>query len=180
MTSLKPSIEMETSSIEVAEYHKLNRVWNMWAHLPHDTDWSVNSYKKIYNIKTAEEAIAITETLPEIMVTNCMLFLMIEGIMPTWEDPKNRDGGCFSYKVSNKFVYNVWKQLSYVVMGESISSQSSFVKNVTGITISPKKNFCIIKIWMSNCANQNPSIITNDVKGLSSQGCIFKKHTPEY
>jgi len=180
MTSLKPHIEMESISIEVTEYHKLNRIWTMWAHLPHDTDWSVNSYKKIYTIKKAEEAIAITETLPEIMVTNCMLFLMIEGVMPTWEDPKNRDGGCFSYKVSNKLVYNVWKQLSYVIMGDSISSQSSFVKNVTGITISPKKNFCIIKIWMSNCANQNPSIITNDVKGLTPQGCIFKKHTPEY
>jgi hypothetical protein len=51
---------------------------------------------------------------------------------------------------------------------------------VTGITISPKKNFCIIKIWMTDCNNQNPAIVTSDVKGLSPQGCLFKKHTPEY
>jgi hypothetical protein len=105
---------------------------------------------------------------------------MKEGVKPIWEDPKNRAGGCFSYKISNKSVYEVWKELSYVLVGETISSHSSFVANVTGITISPKKNFCIIKIWMSNCANQNPNIITSEVKGLSSQGCLFKKHVPEY
>ena len=32
---------------------------------------------------------------------------------------------------------------------------------------------------MSDCKNQNPGIITSDVKGILSQGCLFKKHTPE-
>ena len=105
---------------------------------------------------------------------------MKEGIKPTWEDPQNRKGGCFSYKVSNKSVYKVWKDLTYVVAGETISKNVGFVNCVTGITISPKKNFCIIKIWMSDCNNQNPGIVTSDVKGILSQGCLFKKHTPEY
>jgi len=165
---------------EVTQFHELNNRWTLWAHLPHDTDWSINSYKKILTISTVEEGIALTETLPEVLVKNCMLFLMKEGITPIWEDPKNRNGGSFSYKISNKSVYDVWKDLSYVVLGGSISTQSSFVSCVNGITISPKKNFCILKIWMSTCANQNPNIVTTDVNGLSSQGCLFKKHTPEY
>jgi hypothetical protein len=122
--------------------------------------------------------IAITETLPDVLIKNCMLFMMKDGVNPMWEDPLNRNGGCFSYKISNKVVCDVWKQLSYVTAGGTISNQSSFVTNVTGITISPKKNFCIVKIWMSTCANQNPSIVTNDVRGLSDYGCLFKKHTP--
>jgi len=109
-----------------------------------------------------------------------MLFVMRTGIKPTWEDPKNRQGGCFSYKVTNKHVYNVWKELSYVLVGGTISQDKDFVANVTGITISPKKNFCILKIWMSSCDNQNPGIITNEVANLTSSGSIFKKHTPEY
>jgi hypothetical protein len=162
------------------DFHQLDDKWTMWAHLPHDTDWSITSYKKIYTIDTVEGAIALSETIPDVLVKNCMLFLMREGIKPIWEDPKNRQGGCFSYKISNKNVFEVWKDLSYVLVGNSISNQSSFVGNVTGITISPKKNFCIIKIWMSNCLNQNPAIVTNDVKGLTSQGCLFKRHVPEY
>jgi len=160
--------------------HPLSDRWTIWAHLPHDTDWSISSYKKIFTMSSVEESIAITETLPEVLVKNCMLFIMREGIKPIWEDTKNRAGGCFSYKISNKNVYEVWRDISYVLVGGTISTQSSFVANVTGITISPKKNFCIIKIWMANCANQNPNIVTSDVKGLTSNGCLFKKHVPEY
>ena len=105
---------------------------------------------------------------------------MKENIKPVWEDPSNRNGGCFSYKVINKNVYDVWKELSYVLIGESISDNNEFISAITGITISPKKNFCIIKIWMSNCKHQNATMINADIKFLSSQGCIFKKHVPEY
>ena len=161
-------------------FHSLSSKWTLWAHLPHDTDWSIKSYKKIYTFEYVEEAIAITETLPEILVKNCMLFIMRDGIKPIWEDPKNRNGGCFSYKISNKDVHSVWKELTYVMVGNTISKQTSFVNSVSGITISPKKNFCIIKLWMSNCSNQNPEIVIQDIKGLSAQGCLFKKHVPEY
>jgi len=170
----------DTQINTTTEFHQLNNNWTMWAHLPHDTDWSLGSYKHILTVETVEETIALSETLPEVLVKNCMLFFMKTGITPIWEDPKNRNGGCFSYKIPNKSVYEVWKELTYVIAGESICKQSSFVANVSGITISPKKNFCIIKIWMSTCENQNASVITADIKGLSSQGCLFKKHTPEY
>jgi hypothetical protein len=170
---------MQQQQVE-EKIHRLADKWTMWAHLPHDIDWSIDSYKKIYNIESVEGAIAITETLPEVLVKNCMLFIMREGIKPIWEDPKNRNGGCFSYKIANKNVYEVWRDISFALVGGSISTQTSFVSNVTGITISPKKNFCIIKIWMSTCTNQNPSIVTADVKGLTAQGCLFKKHAPEY
>ena len=171
---------MTTETINKEEYNKLSDNWTLWAHLPHNTDWSIKSYIPIATFTTVEETIAVTETLPQILVENCMLFMMREGIKPTWEDPKNRNGGCFSYKVSNKNVCEVWKELNYVLIGETISSDVLFVNCVTGITISPKKNFCIIKIWMADCANQHPAIIISEIKGIVSQGCIFKKHAPEY
>ena len=161
-------------------YNPLPVNWKLWAHLPHDTDWSVKSYKDIFVFSTVENTIAITETLPEVLIKNCMLFIMKENILPMWEDPKNREGGCFSYKIANKNVCDVWKELTYVLLGNCISSNPKFTNNVTGITISPKKNFCIIKIWMTDCQFQNPSVVTTDVKGLTAAGCLFKKHTPEF
>lgn len=173
-------ITMTTEITNMEEYNKLSDRWTLWAHLPHNTDWSITSYIPISTFTTVEETIAVTETLPSILVENCMLFLMREGIKPIWEDPKNRNGGCFSYKVTNRNVYKVWKELTYVVVGNTISKQMSYVNCVNGITISPKKNFCIIKIWMSDCSNQNPAVVTTDLKGITPQGCLFKKHTPEY
>ena len=101
----QPTMATDTSE---QEFHKLADRWTMWAHLPHDTDWSITSYKKIYTMDSVEGAVALSETIPDILVKNCMLFLMRDGIKPIWEDPKNRQGGCFSYKISNKNVFEVW------------------------------------------------------------------------
>jgi len=174
------TMESATSSSNTESFHTLSDNWTLWAHLPHNTDWSIKSYIPISTFTSIEQTIGVTETLPPVLVENCMLFMMRQGIKPTWEDPKNRNGGCFSYKVYNKNVHKVWKDLTYVVVGSSVSKNTGFVNCVTGITISPKKNFCIIKIWMSDCSNQNPSVVTTDLKGLTPQGCLFKKHTPEY
>ena len=159
--------------------HPLFGTWVLWAHLPHDTDWSIKSYRKIMTIRYAEDILMLYSQLPEVLVKNCMLFLMREGIDPIWEDPKNRNGGCFSYKISNKNVYNVWKDLSYILSGETISNDPKFGQNVMGITISPKKAFCIIKVWMTDCQYQDPYKI-KVLNGLTPQGCLFKKHKPEY
>ena len=52
--------------------------------LPHDTDWSVSSYKEIIVLDTMEEVLMLYEGLPEVMIKNCMLFLMRNGIQPTF------------------------------------------------------------------------------------------------
>ena len=74
----------------------------------HDIDWSLKSYKKIHKVNSIEEVVVLMNTLPEKMVKNCMLFFMREDIKPMWEDGKNKDGGSFSYKVSNKNIEKTW------------------------------------------------------------------------
>tara|TARA_B110000483_G_scaffold68665_2_gene85779 strand:- start:14357 stop:14884 length:528 start_codon:yes stop_codon:yes gene_type:complete len=155
--------------------HKLNDYWTLWGHLPHDTTWNLNSYKEIMTFNTIEEALTLYDILPDKMIKNCMLFLMRKGIKPIWEDVKNKNGGCFSYKIPSKITISTWKQSSYFLIGESFTQDAALMKDINGITISPKRNFCIIKIWISNCNNQNPDKIKN-VVGLNSVGCLFKKH----
>ena len=171
---------MDTVSIPT-QLHSLNDKWNMYYHLPENKNWDLSSYTVLMgNIDSVESVIALNNQLHEHVVRNCMLFVMRDGITPMWEDPKNRSGGCFSYKINNKAVAKVWKELSYVIVGDTISKQQSFANCVTGITISPKKSFCIVKIWMADCSNQNPELVTNELKGIVAQGCLFKKHAPEF
>ena len=165
--------------IKEREAHEMATGWVLWAHLPHDTKWGIDSYIKIQSLKTIEEVIALYREIPDTMVKNCMLFLMREKIQPIWEDKKNKNGGCFSFKISNKNVPGIWKKLSYSMVGETLSTDKLFLNSVNGITISPKKSFCIIKLWMSNTRTQNPRKIT-PIPNLSLTGCIFKKHKPDY
>ena len=60
-------------------FHKLKNKWNLWAHLPNDPNWTLKSYKIIHQFQTIEETIAITESLPENLIKNCMLFVMKVG-----------------------------------------------------------------------------------------------------
>ena len=159
--------------------HFLSDTWILWAHLPHDTDWSIKSYTKIFEFNTLEQAVTITEMLPPKLIVNCMLFLMRKGINPIWEDERNRNGGCFSYKIINKDVPGTWKQMSYLLVGETMTDNVKMLSHINGITISPKKNFCIMKVWVANCLFQDATVI-RDVEGVSSHGCLFKRHVPEY
>ena len=163
------------NNIQDYKVHKLNNKWCLWAHLPHNTDWSINSYTKILTFDSIEEQIAVFDIMPPILIKNCMLFLMRDGIYPTWEDPKNKQGGCFSYKIANKNVVDSWKKLSYALIGNTLSDNEEFANNITGITISPKKNFCIVKIWLTTCKFKDVKYI-NQISNLANNDCIFKKH----
>lgn len=173
-------MESETTTVvHNTEKHLLSDKWILWAHLPHDTDWSLKSYIKIVELDSVEKVISLCNSIPEKMIKNCMLFLMRKGINPTWEDEKNCRGGCFSFKVINKNVYTVWNDCIKSLTGGSVSNNYKFYNCITGITISPKKSFCILKYWMTNLQYQNPKEI-NETNGLSSHGCLFKKHNPNY
>lgn len=154
--------------------------WNLYYHLPQDKNWDLSSYKLIMGeIDTAGKTVAIVDTLSANMTKYCMLFVMRDGITPMWEDPRNRNGGCFSYKVMNKHVPDVWKTMFYGLCGETLSTDPRYNHLINGITVSPKKNFCIIKIWLADYSLQDGGVILN-IPNLTKQGVAFKKHAPEF
>jgi len=166
--------------VTASKTHSLNDKWNLYYHLPHDKNWELSSYTTIMEtIDTTEKVIALVESVHENIVKNCMLFVMRQGITPMWEDARNRNGGCFSYKVINKNVPEVWRNLFYMICGETLCVKKEHNKHINGITISPKKNFCIIKIWVDTSEFQDPGMISSD-SNLIKQGCIFKRHEPEF
>jgi hypothetical protein len=162
------------------ENKSLVSTWNLLYHLPQEKSWNISSYKYVMKgIDSVEKVVAISEIIPDDIIRFCMLFVMLDGITPMWEDKKNRNGGCFSYKVINKFVPEVWNELVYSLCGHTLTVNKKNMNKVTGITISPKKNFCIIKIWLTDCTLQDPSSIVH-IENLTKMGCLFKKHEPEF
>lgn len=173
----------ETSSINsnniYNELTSLSHKWILYAHLPHDTDWSINSYKVILEMTKLEECISVLEAIPEKMIQNCMLFMMKNDIKPTWEDPQNRNGGSISFKVNIDNVYETWKSLTMSIVGNTITNDNNLLNNINGITISPKRYFCIIKIWIKDNNNLDIKKL-NNIKNLKTKEAIFKKHNPDY
>jgi hypothetical protein len=63
----------------------------------------------------------------------------------------------------------------YLACGESLGLNESYSANINGITISPKKNFCIIKIWLKDTNHQDPNMIQT-IEYLTKNGVMFKTH----
>lgn len=128
----------------------LDNKWSLWFHSPFDNDWSINSYKNLYNFTTLEDAIKIIENIDSLIYEKYMMFLMKDNIKPIWEDKNNKNGGCFSYKVLSTDIYKYSKQIIYLILGNTLTEDENLIENINGISISPKKNFCIFKIWIKN------------------------------
>ena len=171
--------------------HKLNDKWSVWIHMNNDKNWAINSYKKIYCFDTLENSIKLIENLKNEILQKTMIFFMKNDINPIWEDPNNREGGCFCYKIDSNDVLNILKTLCYSVIGNSLTLDSEILSCINGISISSKKNFYIIKIWINSTNIKNLINISNDeifydpfnihlICNISPQNSIFKKHDVIY
>lgn len=156
---------------------KLPHEWLFYLHLQEDSDWSIKSYIDMTEIHTVEDAVLLNDEISYDLIKKTMMFLMKKDILPIWEDEHNKDGGCFSYKIFNKDVETVWQNVYYTLIGKSITKDISDHDLINGVTLSPKKKFCILKIWMRDCTLNDPSIFI-DINNMSPSGCIFRKHCP--
>ena len=69
------TLEEVDNSVKIKR-HELNNKWVFWAHLPHDINWTIESYIKLVELSTIEDTLTLNKTIPDKMIKNCMLFLM--------------------------------------------------------------------------------------------------------
>lgn len=155
----------------------LKETFHVYLHLPQDTNWDISSYKVITGLSSIDELVEFFKVMPSNIVEKGMLFVMKNNIQPLWEHPENINGGSFCYKVNKSVVATTFKILVYCFIGNCISENEEFSKDITGITISPKVgDFSIIKIWTKSLKFQDPTLVKK-IENLGPSKCIFKKHS---
>lgn len=164
---------MEDKLVINSEFHPLQQRWKCWAHYPDNKDYSSSSYILMGTFSYIEEVIAFMEAIPYKLIDSCMLFWMKDNIFPMYELEENRYGGYFSYKILNQDVVQVWTDMIYYLITENISTNELFRQNIHGLTISPKKHFCIIKIWMKTCEFSKNNYTNPNIKNLFKLGSLF-------
>ena len=158
----------------MSDTSKLNSKWTLWFHNPVDTSWDIVSYKKVAEINTIDDFWNLYNRLTSFMVENGMFFLMRENINPIWEDVHNKNGGCWSFKIYKKNVSKVWLDMSIHLIAESLTKDKH--KTITGISISPKKSFSIIKIWNNTVKFNSKELLNDKIENVSISECLYKPH----
>jgi len=97
---------------------------------------------------------------------------MVDPILPIWEDKNNINGGCISWKVDRKNSYKYWIDCVGHFLTQNLGRYTS---KVNGISISPKKNSSIIKLWFVEEINiDNMDLPTSFL--LANDKIIYKSH----
>ena len=119
--------------------------------------------------------IRIIDTFKQDHYQNGMIFCMKDGIFPNWEDPDNRSGGCLSFKITSIRVIDEWNQLLLRCIKDIIFTEHN--DELNGISISPKKEFNIIKIWIKNNNLEYKKYFQSEEGStLSLENSLYKKH----
>ena len=176
--------DTDKNSIDTQEKHMLNSKWIVWYHNPSDQSWTIDSYKDILEIDTLEDFLVLKNSWEQCLpqVSEGMFFIMRklstgQVIYPQWEDVNNRQGGYWSFKIDKEHAQQIWFKLCSYTIGEAICNEPMESLQVNGISISPKKNFCIIKIWNNDCQKNSTSLLNKTIDFLNMEEVLYSNHT---
>ena len=153
----------------------MNDNWLLYFHDPFNQDWSKESYKVLHKIDTIQNYWKITSLIEKKLEIG-MFFLMREFVFPLWDDDNNKDGGALSMKILKSDSYKFWEDISIKLVSETLLRENNIELSdeITGISASPKKSFCIIKIWLKSEKLANPALF-NLLPNINGK-VIYNKH----
>ena len=161
----------------MSEYLFKNK-WTLWFHSITNKNWDNKSYIKVIEIKTLFDYKLLKEVMKINHLQNGMFFLMRGDIFPTWEDPKNRMGGCVSFKY-DKNILSEFLRIILLCNTENLSTDGN-LNEINGISISPKKEFNITKIWLKDDSKDYKKIVKEYDPLIKLEKSIYKKHELSY
>ena len=150
----------------------LNEIYTFWYHNPDNLDWSLESYIELLEFSTIEEFWVLDKFIRKDMIENGMFFIMRKSVKPIWECSTNIKGGCISWKVDRKNSYKSWIDC----VGHFIMKEFGNLNHlINGVSISPKKNSSIIKLWFKEEINIDELNIPKTYC-LANDKIIYKSH----
>jgi len=153
----------------------LSEKWTLWFHKVNDNDWSLESYIKVMDVQTYFDLLFVLKDLEN--VTAGMFFFMKEGIKPIFEDPQNIQGGYWSLRITKKDAHLMWCKIIYLLcMDKLVIGNHQKEKGIHGISISPKINNCIFKLWNSQYKHYKLEDIPKSIEDIKFEEMFYLPH----
>jgi hypothetical protein len=131
----------------------LNDTWRAFFHAPSDPDWTYDSYKPVATLGSVDDYWLMHNTISTTLGEG-MYFVMREHVFPCWDDKYNIDGGNISIKVAHEDTVPVVTDLVRALVGETLLKEAFKEQwaEINGLSVSPKKAFSIVKLWLASDA----------------------------
>jgi len=156
------------------ENFNLKNRWTLWFHKVNDNNWKIESYSKVFEITTYYELLFIIKELENI--TSGMFFLMKNDIIPIFEDENNCNGGYWSLRITKKEANEYWEKMLYYICIDGLTLTPEYEEKINGISISPKINNCIFKIWNSDYNYMKTEYLKKNMEGINLEDAFYLQH----
>lgn len=148
--------------------------WVLWYHDPNNSDYSIESYIKILEISDVETFWTTVEAISAEAWNSGMFFFMKQGIRPLWDAPENDKGGAWSKKVDAADTNTVFLDcMVHCIAGKLLTKHND---TVMGVTLSPKGQFHIIKVWNSTTSVSDRRLFSPTLKMKLGDDIAYKAH----
>ena len=157
---------------------KFDDQWDIWYHHLKN-NWKIDGFNKITSLNSIKEFWDINNNINLLGGINSHhFFMMRKDINPIWEDPKNKNGGCWSIKIPTEKSLELWIKLSSYIVGETLVEDS---KVINGISICAKNPITsVVKIWNNDTKHNSIKLLPVDILNEYGFNIIYKSHIPEY
>lgn len=154
--------------------NKFSNTWKLWYHHKKD-NWKIDGYRNIYSIENIKDFWQLYNNWDKLGgIIYKHFFLMKNNITPVWEDESNRNGGCWSFKISEDNAWDLWLDLSLYLVTENLGKNPD---DILGISICLKKNNnCVVKIWNRNNQNSNINNLNSEILKKWGTDIIYIAH----
>ena len=148
--------------------------WILWYHDPNNNDYSLESYIRIAEVKTAADFWSLVEAISAEAWGSGMFFFMRNGYRPLWDAPENDKGGAWSKKVDASDTHNVFVDCMVHCLANTFLTKNN--EAVVGVTLSPKGQYHIIKVWNNTTSVTDRKLFSPTLKMKLGDDIAYKAH----
>ena len=129
----------------------LENKWTVYFHDFMNSNWNRESYEKLSEISNVVDFWTIFNILKEKLSLG-MFFFMKNNFFPKWDDNENNRMSYLSIKILKTNTQDFMEQMLIKVLTETLCLKPELIN---GVSISPKKNFCICKVWIDSVQEED-------------------------
>jgi hypothetical protein len=150
--------------------------WKLYFHESDDKSTGLDSYKMIYTAASWEGLGTLLRELGPPRILGGILKVMRGETSPLWENKANIRGGAYCLKIPRRSAVEVFTR--YVAAAAADCATTDPAANpIVAVTISPKRHFCIIKLWNQDAkAHHDPAAIALLHEEVRTEEILYRPH----
>ena len=123
--------------------------WKVFFHDFMDSNWNRDSYEQLAVINSIQDFWTVFGVIQE-WLSHGMFFFMRNNVFPKWDDNENKSMSYLSMKILKTKTTEFVEHMLVLMLSNTLMKDKSNACLINGLSISPKKNFCICKVWIDS------------------------------